>query len=138
MSLVPVVAICPKCGEVRLRSSRPYAPGETLNPDDFLPEDGQAAPVAGTPTTCSFCDTVLAFRRDPTSITTETRTLPSHADNGHGRSPAPVTLFAAAEGEDIIATREPSPGILIIQTTRRVVLLDLNAALITIQESPRG
>ncbi len=131
-----VLGICPTCGESRVRSTRELSPGDRLDPADFEPIGDTPPPEFDAPMVCFTCTAPLVFRRDPASpppvpIRSEATPAPALTTaNGHAdHAVATTELFAAGQGEDVVQMRELSPTRYLIQTTRRLILVDLTAVL---------
>jgi hypothetical protein len=122
------VALCPTCGEVRYKSTREYTRGERIDPASFEPIGDAPAPDPTKPALCHVCAAALAFRiTDPSVLSNK---QPSRQTLDVGATDGVVTtLFTVNPGEEIKTMRESGTKVLII-TNRRIVTVDLDAALI--------
>lgn len=117
-------AYCPKEGELRYRSIRPFRPEEKLeNPRDFEPLGDSPAPTMDTLQACFSCGDKLMFRR-----IAETRPNAPSAVAASGG--AMQTLFSLDQGEEVKAVREVPTDRFVIITSKRVVMFDLNALVV--------
>jgi len=120
-----VSLVCAQGHGHRYRATRLLQAGERLQPADFVPVDGQTAAEAGGTPACSVCGGKLVIHREPLDAPSNgTRaTLPT------GAHEAVVTLFEAARDEEVREMR-PLPGDrLLVITSRRVIVVDLNRLL---------
>lgn len=125
-----IAAFCPACAEPRARS-RDLPPTQRPVAADFEPIGDQTPPVDGEPANCSKCGTALVFRR-----------MPPEGTNGHANqrlarrqdehsTPADHTavevLFAASDGEEVRQMRDLGRDRILIVTSRRILIVNLNA-----------
>jgi hypothetical protein len=121
-----ILGLCPRCGEARVRSTIELEPGNQLDPNDFEGIGDHPAPEPDQPMACADCGTTLVFRRDPTSAPPPPLT---HTNGHHPADAAVTTLFAAELGEEVVTMRALTDTRYLIQTTRRLLVVDLVAFL---------
>ena len=133
-----VVAVCSSCGEVRYKTSREFQRHEKPVPADFEPVGDSPVPSLHEKAVCFACMTPLVFRMVPPSD-------PLFARNGASRvsdrPPAPPvddsglgdvvrTLFEAQAGEEVRQMRDLPNERLLIVTSKRIILVNLESLLI--------
>ena len=139
-----VVAVCAPCGEIRYRTTREFQRTEKPTPSDFEPVGDSPIPSLGEKATCFACLGALTFRMvppdDPIFGKTANRRpdkLHNLSTNGHS-SPDDIvnTLFSAEPGEEVRQIRDLPNDRMLVVTSKRIVLVNLESLLI--QEVSRG
>lgn len=128
-----IIAACPKCAEERYRG-----PEGASRPEEFVPVNGAPPPTSGRPF-CHVCNSPLTFGTMPEAGSASLRRPRSPSEGAMPvatDSEAVHTLFAVAPGEDIRDIRNLPGGKLLVITTRRVVVIDVDV--LSRQELPHA